>query len=896
MAEQMPEPAAPPSENWPIWDYGDGYAVLAQYVSFKALNGHGLSLRRQDLPGPDDAASVVAALYARLQARGFGFHDAEWTPARQGQQPVRHPGWIASEGGNCLDLSAMFAAMCLRTGVAPLLAVTGDHAFVLVRRGLARGAARFVLDGAAEEQEDGVLVVRTPVALRAAIDAGELIAVDCVAAALGLTWEQAQERALGHADRELRLVDVPWQQGEGGIDQLEPPLSWPSVHRYPPVLSPGEDRTLLSTQADALAEIEALPVEGGLRVVLLGDTGLGKSTVARALLAKVSNDAAWFLDASDLQALMDSLAEAELNERGVDATFDTDAPLGDAGDYERPDREGFALAALDRLRRVTTPWTVVLDNADGDPSRLTRLIPQPGPGQLVLVTTTNPQWRGHVAIPPVELQPAEQPEVAERVGDAEVARRVGGSALLLNAFSRLVGSGRVAAADVAALPVRDDDEARASQYWELLSAKLAPRLQLLAGLAAFLPPDRIPEQLLERLAEEPGGVAGLCADGLLDRNGDGSTVRLHRLLGRAVREALGDGEDGGPTAREIALRIAGDAEACALLSTHGDRGMAERLLAPLPERPADAAALEAVINALANLAEVLEMRGDSAGCAAAHATVLELIDDRPEHRRYRAEALFTQARVANRNAKDDEAWLRRGLAQAEEAYAIADELGLPLGRFLAMVGLLQKQFRKFPIDGAPAPVERLETARLTLEHAYALRADLPELHPERVRGFFNLAGVRIPLARHDIANAAEHLAVAHRVYSTVASQRRTIFRCEYHAQIAICIQGLALVDYYSAVLVTTDPAQRSAALRDATRHVLQAMEHWEAIEDDEDRSESMKAARLLAKISYARYAHGNIATVGAITDDEERKTAITRLFRPVTDELVDEISDGLASG
>src|SRR5207247_664398 len=103
-------------------------------------------------------------------------------------------------------------------------------------------------------------------------------------------------------------------------------------------------------------------------VVLHGDSGTGKSTIARQVAFDAQFGAAWFLTASDRQALINSLEQAER------------AELGAGGDsIEHTDRLGYALNALTRLGRADDEWVVVLDNADGDPGELMTWLPQPNP-------------------------------------------------------------------------------------------------------------------------------------------------------------------------------------------------------------------------------------------------------------------------------------------------------------------------------------------------------------------------------------------------------------------------------------------------------------------------------------------------------------------------------------
>ena len=254
-----------PTDAWAIWHPSHGYRGLARYVSPRALNGHGLSVSRTAAASPRDDVAVAQLVFERLSAKRFQFAEADWTPHQQGRQPIRHPGWIASEGGNCLDLSVTFAAMCLRAGIAPLLAVTEGHAFVLLRPNWLHAGRRgdpIALDGArqVEEEDPGELEVEDPDAILRELGSGALIGVDCVGASRGRTFDEVQADAAAALSNEMRVIDVPYLQ-DNGLFPLEAPLSWPSIQRYPP--GKLEPPTLFAQQRAAAAELRELRAVGG---------------------------------------------------------------------------------------------------------------------------------------------------------------------------------------------------------------------------------------------------------------------------------------------------------------------------------------------------------------------------------------------------------------------------------------------------------------------------------------------------------------------------------------------------------------------------------------------------------------------------------------------------------
>ena len=834
-----------PTDEWEIWDSSHGYRALARYVSPRALAGHGLSVSRHAAEDPRDDASVAKLSFDRLAAAGFRFTEADWTPRKQGTQPIRHPGWIASEGGNCLDLSITFAAMCLRAEVAPLLAITNGHAFVLLRPGWLTTPARdegrpFAVAGAAEADEDdpGELKVHDPNGLARAVQSGDLIAVDCVGASLGRSFTEAQRDAVAHLYDVEYVVDVPYLQDHAAVRPLDPPLSWPSVRRYPPL--PPETPELFGAQRRVADELRRLRAAGGMVVALCAESGHGKSTVARDLLTDVPNGAGWFLDASDRQALVDSLASAELLAQGSEEdTLDGAETAG----LQRADREGYALAALDRLRRAATPWVVVFDNANLAPSKIEAYLPDPGPGQLVIVTTTERLWlrRGH----PLELGAADASEIAEALGGDELVRLVAGRPLLMDAFSKLMAAERIEPAEVLAAAGADTDPEGPTAYWTVLRTRLSGPDRRLAAIAAHLPPDRIAPGLVERLATAPPGtVARLETRGLFMLEANGRRAHLHRLFRAAIRQ---------DAPSDVVLTIAGDPEAVELLKAHGDRETAQRLLKALRATSPSAGYLTAA----ANLSEILELRGDADGCAEAYALAEPLLTDSPEDRRHRAGLLFAQARRINRTANAKPEQQRAALEQATAAHALIAKLGEPSGRYLALIGLLQRGLAQHPLPGETTAA-LLDRAHRTLNEAYRLRANLREDHPERIRAYFNLAGVYLRKAQVHPRRARYHLEKAEHIYADVAARRRAVFRTRHHAQIATCIQGLGYVWYYRALLVAETGAERSAYLREATARTMEALRQWEVIEAAEDEKESAKASAFLAKVALARAVHRSL--------------------------------------
>ncbi len=233
-------------------------------------------------------------------------------------QQIRDPRWVLEDKyGTCLDIAVAYAAMCEEAHVRCLLAVTDTHAFVVVAPGWLHpphGPHRPLdlssLGGEARPGQEGVAWFRPDSQLVDEIDTGKLIAVDCFrvtdanfdfggAVGLGRDW------IVRHG---LRLVDVAWLH-QSLQPPLDPPTSRPAISFYVP--GPEGKFDEYASHKALLAELEA---QSGT-VVLIGRSGAGKSTLARQVALKAKAGAGWFLNASDREALVNSLAEAELRER-----------------------------------------------------------------------------------------------------------------------------------------------------------------------------------------------------------------------------------------------------------------------------------------------------------------------------------------------------------------------------------------------------------------------------------------------------------------------------------------------------------------------------------------------------------------------------------------------------
>ena len=853
MTEHDDQRAASRHRPWPAWPRSiDDLASLARYVSPEAVRGRRLTPSRD--PGDSDQALVRRA-YERLRERRLGYGLEPW--AERDVQQVRDPDLILRDGwGTCLDLAAMYAAACLELKVAPLLAVVPAHAPMHVLVIVAPGRLRteperipVLLDGAERTSEDGVTLFSDPAGMLGAIAAGDVVAIDLQTAAtdgrggLGGDFEAAEAAAREYLRGGVRLVDVAYlHRREDGVAPLPsagpPPIgtyvsgSYAAFERY------AVHEPLMRELADASGTI-----------ALLGPPGQGKSAIARQIALEEESGAAWFLTASDPQALDRDLAEALLRERGMAAA-----------DTSGPSRSEFARLAPLRLHDAVGRWIVVLDNADDDPGRILPRLPRPGPDQLVLITTTNREWEQVPGVEVRRLPPVDAERIERDLGGDELRRLVAGRQLMLQAFRRFMQRTGWSAAEIAeAAPpegIAEDLRGPAALWSAIRQAPGFDEEKLrMAARSGLLPPDHQPVEALRALDPDADRHVGWLADhGLVTFEEELGVVRMHRLFGAAVRadldRAAADVRD------QVVDELVVSEPTRRALDARGDFETIDRLAARLADVDGDPGSPDRALGTrLHRVASLLELHGHTPRSAAIYALSERHVRDDPE---LLAEALHGQARAVNQHPGRDPDRVRRALAMAREAHELMVGIGKAddAGRYLAMRGLLTKVLAT---RMTPSGAERhalLTEALGILEEAHRMRsARLADDDQELARSLFNLAGPHVDLAQAERARAAAHLDEAEAIYREVRDIRRRIYDRPVHPHIAACIIGLAFVDYYRALLVPMSRAGRTRLLRSATEQARAALRQREEQEGSVDLVESAKAARFLAKVALARHAN-----------------------------------------
>lgn len=852
------------------WVFNHRYepkARLARFVSEQALDGTELRLRdapiiRQRARKAADGDLLVAEkIYESLLGRGISAAWEEWEP-RWIAQPVRHPAKVVYDRhADCLDLALLYASICQAARVPALLAIVSGHAFVLLAPGRFADqpstdedadASAFVwpplrLDGAdsGTGAEEGVHFVKDLGPLLTAIEQGTFRAIDPYAVVYGSSFAQAVESGNSELRQPaLRILDVPWLHSRPDCAPVAAPARAIQMSPY----IPGGDDLYEDYPAREQFAAEVAGMTGV--IVLRGESGTGKSMLARHLAATAPHGCGWFLNASEAESLTSSLAYAHLAGRER-------LP----GGADEKNREEQAQAALAALRVAPHPWIVVLDNADGDPGPLRRLTPTPEPErqQLVIITSVNEQWYEQPDVRVIELEPLPEREIAGTIGHKRLVELAEGRPLLADAFVRLL---RVAGAQEiedainnVTAQVIEGELLGPAVVWDAIehSTSFTTEQRWLAVLMALLPPDHQPLGVLEAIDNSARQAVGeLSRWGLVtvdEHSGEAHIARLHRLFGEAIRRTLSD--TGSRSARAAAIGITSEEATMRLVEQHGDMRITTRLLEVIApagnglEDPGPEAA-----SGLHSLGRVLELQGDSLASARAY----ELAEAHLHEPLLIADCLQGRARAVNQREPKALGRVQEAIRWSKSAQELieAHASNDAAGRTVAMRGLLLQKLAAFE-SYAEQRSELLDEARALIEDAHQRRLRYLEPEdPELLRSLFNFGGIEINLAKQHPDAAAEHLDRAEETYREVADRRRRTYGVDVHPHIAACHSGLVLVGFYRSTLLGRSDMTRSGWLRDATDNGVTAIHQREVLEGPSDGAEIRKVAERLTKAALAR--------------------------------------------
>ncbi|MHC3471005.1 hypothetical protein ACYF6T_20150 [Streptomyces sp. 7R007] len=887
-----PAGAIPTVTEWPEWhpdSTPDSHRLLARYVSVQAL--WDLDLLEHEAHRWDGRPlELLERLYTRLQRKNIPYNNAPWSA--RAQQRIRDPHEVDRSSGTCLDLTLMLAAMCEAAGLRPYVTVLEGHAILLVHTDPAAADDEMSRPPVTPVPDHERGVFRT-YGQRLRLTAGT--AVDAVYACHGQNadFDTACRRGTTLLEAEhdtVRMVDVVALHAEGDENVHPLPMvrdeSRAAIHRRLPPRPPFLE---FPGRGALVEDLRKAAAQGGT-VVLHGPQGVGKSMLAHHLAARAGEGRGWFLDAVDQRTLTASLGDAEIDERGLSAQ-----------DRDSGDRSGYAALALERLRATKASWVVVLDNVEVEPKDL-RLPQTTTAGQLVVVTTTRPEWGDtagsalpnphavHIHVAPLDADDARELLDAE---DAPLDL-IGGRALLLEASARLLRTAGLAWWKTAAtLPTRVEEVPAA--IWSTVIAGAdgaasgplrdpASAERRLATAMAWLPSSGLSPALLTLAME--GGEAGdgpqhevraaldrLHDLGLIDFTGGQAT--MHRLFRGAIQD-----HSARHSGAETAVLV-GTLYRNLFAATHAARpAPAERTVLASPfdlvlvtrevERIADLlAGTPFGRDALRNLHAlgVLVQRQDTDAAtycfhkALEHAGADGGAGADAEWRIMRSDCLRGKARAVH-NAHGASRWgtVEEAIAWTIEAQTLCDVPGagrpeqLAASRAEAMHGLLLRKRARAEDLPARERLELLREAERLLRHSADERAELTEKDsPDVDRSRFNLAGLEIALAQADPHGPPRaHLDAAEAHYQDVLNIRQLRYHTRHLEEVITCVHGLALVNFYRAVLQDdVTPAERVQCLMDALRHAREALEVRQSLVVTVE-GNVLKSLDILAKAALAR--------------------------------------------
>ena len=870
--------------QWPLWpgispeaspEEREGYGHIAAYVTPTPVDhflppGYRSPLLQRNYFNDYD---TVSQLWKALVNKNLRYAEPPWNPA--GRQRIRDPEWLLRRtdqgAGTCIDLSLLFAAQCLNEELdSYLVMLSGQTGHVMVAVWLGKTAAQSKVDAEAKDASQmppgtkgtdgpGVLVIDDRQAL---MDEQEILLLDVVVATAEEPQDRSLEAAIASAHRFLldtafehgHLVDVAVRQEAQDDRPLEPPRSRGALRARITPPSPGRAR-----EFDAHETARSMLQARTGKIVVTGPQGVGKSTLARKAAVAHDGGYGWFLNASSRVAFDTALAEHELFENGEPAR-----------ELEAADREAKARDALERLRRTEDRWVIVIDNAnegarDFDAARYAvDRLPVPKDGQLIVATSTAgqeqwPQWRQA----PLPTVPYEQ---LTALGDAQAARLSVGRPLLWAAFNSLFTFAHTARELLAAAHnpgapqeadgsgVNDESARRAAAlHWSVARQHLDPAAVRCAEAMAWLPPDRIQPG---RAGDDEAIRDALTRAGLLTSSASPGAAAVHRLFGEAIRAAVAAEGRAEATVRDLLARP----DAQTSLLRYGDADVTAEQATALANTDSGLA--------LWALATLQELYGGKAS-AETFKRARDRLDppDSQEEKSALADCLHASSRVINQKRDATKKEIDAAIADARHAIELRDPSDqTAIAKHEAILALLRQRAVKF-IDDPGEKVQELHRVLELLEQSWARRRDaLGADNPLVDRGFYNLAGVQVSLAKLDQANAGRLMAEAKNVYATTLAFRRRYYNGS-NPITAASINGIGIWGLESIKLgLADDPEAVLAEAIDAVTEAL-GMRRESGIANDIEKSATLlaKLAVLQVKVTTGKpgKADGNAAAAAA---------------------------------
>jgi energy-coupling factor transporter ATP-binding protein EcfA2 len=888
VSNEAGEAQMPPDGQWPLWQAAseeDGYGHIAAYVTPTPVDrylppGYREGLRYKDLEPRDRDRQTVTSLWDTLVAAKLRYAEPPWDPA-DGQR-IRDPEWLLRPrdrgAGTCIDLSLLFAAQCLSEHLDTYLVMLRgrDYGHVMVavwlgetaplnKEDAERKSLKMAPLGTDGNGIAGVLKIDDRERL---ISQESLMLIDVVGATVekpDRSLENAQKTAHAFlrnpACQHAHLVDIAVRQQAYDDRSLPAPRIRGALRAR---IAPPERGT--SVFPAHLMAAERLEARTGEKVVVIGPQGVGKSTLARTVASVHDSGYGWFLNASSRVAFDTALAEHELIENGEQVR-----------ELEAVEREGKARDALTRLRTTEDHWVIVIDNANAGAEKfdmaryaLDRL-PAPRDGQLIIATSTASQdkWHGWI---PVLLPTVPRGELV-LAGDRLAAGLSAGRPLLWAAFGKLLGFAdnareQLSTGNDAAMPHGAEEQAdgndetarrAAALYWSVAREHLSPDAVSCAERMAWLPPDRIESG---RVGDDKSVRDALREVGLLGSSASPGALAMHRLFGEAIRAAADSGQ-----AEATVLDLLARTEARTSLLRYADAEVVTQLARAVADTDSGLA-----LWALATIQEVYSGKDSTSTFARAR----HLLDPPTtlEERSALADCLHASARIANTMKDAPEGVIQAGITDAQRAISLRDAPGqtpdaenarqVAIARHEAIVALLRQRAVKF-IDDPARKIQQLRQVLDLLKQSWERRRDaLGPGDPLVDRGYYNLAGVRLSLAKLDHVNASALMSEAKEVYETTLAFRRLYYNGS-NPITAASINGIGIWGLQSILLdVADDPDEVLSEAIGAVNEALD-MRRESGIANDIE-----KSATLLAKLAVLQV---KVAT--STSDQPEGKAATT---------------------
>lgn len=887
--------------QWPLWHGAspeNGYGHIAAYVTPTPVDrflppGYRQSPLQRNYFNDHD---TITRLWQALAGKNLRYAAPAWNPA-EGQR-IRDPEWLLRRtdqgAGTCIDLSLLFAAQCLNeeldTYLVLLSGQKSGHVMVAVWLGKTAAqtkdkaqAKKAVPAGTKSTDCPGVLLIEDREAL---IREQEILLLDVVVAA-AQEPDRSLQAAIASAHRSLRntsfehghLVDVAVRQEAHDDRPLEPPRSRSALRAQITPPPPGRAHDFDAHQTARAA----LRARTG-KIIVSGPQGVGKSTLARKAAVAHDGGYGWFLNASSRVAFDTALAEHELFENGE--------PVPEQ--LEAVDREAKARDALERLRRTMDRWVIVIDNAnagarDFDAARYAvDRLPVPQDGQLIIATSTAEpeQWPGWSQAP-LPTVPYEQ---LTALGDPQAARLSAGRPLLWAAFRSLFtfahttrellaashnpGSGNPGPQEAGESVVNDESARRAAAlHWSVARQHLDPAAVRCAERMAWLPPDRIEPG---RAGDDEAIRDALIRAGLLTSSASPGAVAMHRLFGEAIRASVATEGRAEATVRDLLARP----DARTSLLRFGDAEVTAEQATALADTDSGLA--------LWALATLQELYGGKASTKTFDRARRRLDPpDSQEEKSALADCLHASARVANQKRDASKEEIDAGIADARRAIELRGSAEqAAIAKHEAILALLRQRAVKFIGDPAEK-VQELHRVLELLHQSWARRhAALGPDDPLVDRGYYNLAGVQVSLAKLDKANAGRLMADAREVYETTLAFRRRYYNGS-NPITAASVNGIGICGLESIKLGVAGDAD--AVLAEAINAVTEAlgMRRESGIANDIEKSAALLAKLAVLQVKVTSGTPGEpdgnaAATVAEVASDLGLRAAVAEALGPAT--------------